>query len=58
MWCDAERFPFMNVGAVVDALRALFSVKKRGGLRKGGKTGHLRSEDDYPNFKGRMMEAP
>jgi hypothetical protein len=32
--------------------------QKRGGLRKGGKTGHLRSENDYPNFKGRMMEAP
>jgi hypothetical protein len=32
--------------------------KKRGGLWKGGKTGHLRSEDDYPNFKGRMMVNP
>jgi hypothetical protein len=32
--------------------------KKRGGLRKGGKTGHLGSEDAYPNFKGRMMEEP
>ena len=63
------RLPGQKCGAMPSGFFSRMSVlwwmrcetilcKKRGGLRKGGKTGHLRSEDDYPNFKGRMMEAP
>jgi hypothetical protein len=37
MWGDAARFLFLNVGAVVDALWALFSGKKEVACGEGEK---------------------